>query len=114
MARTNVAPNVITTAGVAPTQTVGIADGHEFVNTGKQIVRVINADAVSRDITFVTGGTASGEPIADRTVSVPAGAVRYVGPFPTGAWNPGDKKVDIDYEVGEHDHFTIEIIDTTL
>ena len=115
MARTPIVPNTAVTAGVAPTQTAGIADGHEFLNTGKETVRAYNADAGAHTITFVTGGKVNGsggtEPIADRTVSVPATSAKYIGPFEPSIYDdPANKLVDIDYESGEEAHFEIEII----
>ena len=116
MARTPIVPNTAVTAGVAPTQTAGIADGHEFLNTGKLIVRAYNADAGAHTLTFITAGTVLGapgssEPIADRTVSVPATSAKYIGPFEPVTYNdPANQLIDIDYEAGEHDHFELEII----
>ena len=118
MARTPIVPNTAVTSGVAPTQTAGLADGFEFLNTGRQVIRAYNADAGAHTITIVTGGQVNGgggsEPIADRTVSIPATSAKYIGPFDTAIYNdPTNRLVDIDLESGEHDHFELEIITVT-
>ena len=108
MARTIIVPDTVATSGAAPTQTTGIADGHFFNNTGKQFVRCLNNDAGSKNFTFITGGTCEGEPITDRVVAVGASAIKYVGPFPIGAWNNASSQVDIDYE--DHADAEVEIL----
>lgn len=88
MARVELAVTQITRAGAPQVETVGIADGHKFANTGRAFVYARNVNTTTgRTITFVTPQEVVGLPVADLAVVVPAGSVRYIGPFPTDTFN---------------------------
>lgn len=113
MARTALTVDTVTTAGVVLATDTGIADGHSFANSdGDVILYVSNGDATARDITIQTPGTVAGkgtssEPIAERTVEVGAGAIKFIGPFAPSIFNQADGSVYVDYESGEEDHFEV-------
>lgn len=74
-------------------------DGDDFVNTGSEVLLVLNQDEVSRNVTIITPGTVDGLPVGDRVVAVPAGAHRLIGPFPKQFYNnPATGKVSITWE----------------
>ncbi len=111
--------------GLTPSPTVGIADGHMFENTpsnaryGTRFARVENTGIAARDITFITGAAVEGEAIEDKTISIPAGAVRIFGPFsprvynqPTGSTDPG--YVYIDYDAGNEADLSIEVYEVPV
>jgi len=67
----------VTSSGLAATPNPAGASGDK-VRPGS-IVRVINGSASSITVTMVTPGTYDGDlSITDRTVTVPAGAARYI------------------------------------
>ena len=58
------------------------ADGNVFDNAGgKKFVHIKNGGVGAIVATFVVPNTADGLAVADRTVSIPAGEERFVGPF---------------------------------
>lgn len=98
MARTDLTVQDIVRTGLQATYTAAIADGHMFANDGKQtFIQVINNDAASKTITIQTPATVDSLAVTDRTVAVPAGEERFIGPFPKGTYNQSDGKVYIDY-----------------
>lgn len=58
-----------------------------FVNTGKEIVVIVNGSASPVTATFTTAVTVDGLAVADLTATIPAGATHAVGPFPPGWYN---------------------------
>lgn len=84
MPRTNLPLTQITRDGVAPGAEVNAdtANNHQGVNDGRVFLLVRNAGAGAQNVTLLTPGTVEGLAIADVVVSVPAGASRYIGPFP--------------------------------
>lgn len=87
----------IVRAGLTPAFASAAGGGDEFVNTGNEYIEVINGDASSKTVTVVTPGTVDGLGITDRTVTIPAGERRKIGPFPTGTYNNASSKVQITY-----------------
>ncbi len=115
MARADITAVQVTTAGAAQAATVGAADGHMFINTGVERVRVENINgAAARDVTFVTPGTVDGDlAVADRTVSIPANGIRMFGPFPKRPYNQiagaDAGKVYVDPDSGTPTDIKIEV-----
>jgi|GEM_PF-661066 len=90
MARELKTPQSLSSAGVEPTFTAAVADGHKIPNNGRMILYVKNDDASSKTITVQTPGSVDGLAIPDRTVAVPAGEERVIGPLDTGTYNMRD------------------------
>ncbi len=98
MPRQEVPLTQITRAGIVPASEVTpvAVDDLKFTNDGQVFVLVRNSGAGVNTATFVTPGSVDDQAIADRDVSVPATASRYVGPFPATQYNQGDGTVYID------------------
>lgn len=102
MPRATLVATEITRAGVAaPAETTGDPSGnHQFANDGKSflLVRNSNAGSTARTVTIETPGTVDAQAIADVAISIPAGASRYIGPFPPSVYNSdGLVLVDVDH-----------------
>ncbi len=98
MPRQDVPLTQITRSGVTPaTEVTPVAvDDLKFINDGHVFVLVRNTGAGANTATFVTPGSVDEQAVADRDVSVPAAASRYVGPFPASQYNQGDGTVYVD------------------
>lgn len=89
---------VVARAGLTPSLAAVAAGGDEFSNEGYTFVELRNGHgSASRTITFVTQSTVDGQAVADRTVTVAAGARALVGPFPTGTYNNANDRVAMTY-----------------
>lgn len=58
---------------------------------------VKNDDASAITVTLVTQGTVDSQAVADRTVTVAAGAIKLIGPFPTATYNDSSGNVQVTY-----------------
>ncbi len=100
MARTVLTVQEIARTGIVPAYVAGDAtNDHEFVNDGKTFVHVKNGGGAPIDVVFQTPGSVDGLAVADRTVSVGAGAEKMIGPFPTTTYNQSGGKVYLDLTV---------------
>lgn len=99
MPRTNITVVEITRAGVAATEVAGdTVNGNQFDHGARTFLRARNADgAAPHTATIQTPGTVDTLAIADRVVSVPASATRYIGPFTTD-YRQSDGKVYVDVD----------------
>ena len=70
----------------AYTGSLKIADTHFVNNDGKTLLHLKNGTGEAT-ITIATPQTVDGLAVADRAVTVPANAERFVGPFPPGIYN---------------------------
>lgn len=61
---------------------VAVAGSDIFVNDGKTIVLVNNADVSVNNVTIITTKTIAGLAVANRPVVVAAGEIESIGPFP--------------------------------
>ena len=86
MARTDITKVKPTDAGINPTPTVGQADGHMFPINGDEVIVVANSGASARTFSIVTPRAVEGLNVPDQTVSVPAGARRYIGALEPGIY----------------------------
>lgn len=94
MPRTQVVPQSIQRAGAIPTYNPAtVTDGDSFVNDGRTWVHVKNGSASPVTLTIAVPQTVDGLDVADRTVSVAAGAEKVIGPFPTTTYNQIDSSV---------------------
>lgn len=71
--------------------------GDTFVNTGRELLFIANGDVSDMTLTIVTPVTLGGQAVADRTVTIPAGESRLIGPFPPGVYNNAAGGVDLTY-----------------
>lgn len=77
------------TNGQEVTGVAAAGGGDVFPNTGKEIVIFKNGDASSKTVTFVTPATLDGLAVTDLAVTVAAGELRAIGPFPPGIYSVG-------------------------
>ena len=59
------------------------AGGDTFANTGAEFVHIKNGGGSQITLTIATSKTVDGLTVPDRTVAIPAGEERYVGPLLT-------------------------------
>lgn len=75
-------------AGVSIAGTAAASGGDSFANTGKEILVVRNAGGVSTcNVTLASPITVDGQAVADRTIAVPIGESRLIGPLKPGVYN---------------------------
>lgn len=100
MPRVNIPITQLTDDGVAPPAATAAdaTNDHQLAfNDGRVFVEVVSTDAAAQSVTIITPGTVgSGLAVADKTVAVPAGATRYVGPLAPQVYNQPDGTVQID------------------
>lgn len=86
MARGNLPLTQIVRTGVAPAAEVtgDATNNHAMTNDGKAflLVRNANGGSTARVLTLYLNGTIDGQAVTPRTISIAAGASRYIGPFP--------------------------------
>lgn len=98
MARTALTVQVIARTGLDPAYSSANADGHSVQNTGRECVHVVNGGGGAITVTIQTPGTVDGLAVSDRTVSVPAGEDRIIGPFPVRDYNqPNTETIYVDF-----------------
>lgn len=85
--RNTITPTNILATGVTQSLSAASGDGHQFANTGEEVVIVDNDYTETITLTIVTGGTVGGLAIADVDVAVAAGATALAGPFDTAIFN---------------------------
>jgi len=114
MARASASASIIQNLGAGIDTTVAAltvmtADGFQFDNTGREWVVIHNADASSHYATVLAPGTDNGADFSPETLTVAAGKYIHFGMFSKGAFNNGGK-VQIDPEVGEHEHLYYKVL----
>jgi len=87
----------VSRSGLQPSLAAAAGGGDSFANTGNEFVYISNGGGGSITLTIVTQSTVDGQAVADRTVSVPAGESRFVGPFPTSHYNDANGRVQLTY-----------------
>lgn len=98
MARTLLATQKSTIAGIAPVFTAANVDGHYIVNDGHTVVQVKNAGGSPITVTLPTPGKVAGVDIVDPTVSIPATTGdKIIGPFDPRVFAQADGSVNIDF-----------------
>ncbi|KKN22472.1 hypothetical protein LCGC14_0914810 [marine sediment metagenome] len=80
----------------AATLVAGDVGGHEFPNSGKEFIEVVNGDASPINVTIITPGLVDGQAIGDRVVVVPATDRTKIGPFPPEKYNNANGMVQFD------------------
>lgn len=97
MARTALSVQQIAVAGLTPALTAANVAGHSFTNNEKTFLQVVNGAGAGITVTVVTAATANGEPVADRAVTVAAGATALIGPFPSFPFEAADRSINVDF-----------------
>ena len=83
--------------GTAPTYAAASGGGDEFTPGNHVFFHLKNGGGSSVTATFVTPGTAFGQPIADVAVTVGAGTDQMIGPFPAEEFKGNDGLVAVTY-----------------
>lgn len=102
MPRVEITKTQIDRGGVAPAaeQNSDATNNHFLVDDGRTVLLVRNNNAGVQTLTIeIPGEVDSGINNADREISIPAGASRYVGPFNNRYWQPGTNQVYINPSV---------------
>lgn len=63
-----------------------VSASDDFVNDGQTKIIIDNADASVNNVTIITTQTVAGLQVADRPVTVDAGTVEIIGPFPVSLY----------------------------
>lgn len=100
MARTDlpVVASADTGADLAGAAVAAAVDGHQFVDNGRRLLYVENADASSHDVEVQVARTVEGLPVGPQVITVPAGEHRIAGVL-TGDYRQSDGKVYVDVPV---------------
>lgn len=97
MARTALTVKQISRSGVALGPTAANAEGHSLVHYENLILYVANGGGSPITTTIQTPGTVDSLAVSDRTVTVPAGSNRFMGPFPKAHYRQADGTVYVDF-----------------
>ena len=87
MARTALTVQDIVATGLTPAYPSANVDGHSVPNDNKTFLTVKNGGGGACEVTVQTPRQEDGLDLAERVVSVPAGAERDIGPFPPKSYN---------------------------
>lgn len=90
--------NQIDLGGVEYALESAAAGGDTFVNNGKSIFVIDNADASPHTVTFNTPGKIKGVDIDNPAVTIPAGETHFIGPFDTSIFNGATGTVAVTYD----------------
>lgn len=100
MARTQLSVQKILSSGLNATYTAATVDGEAFNNAGEDvIIHIKNGGAGAVQLTVQTPMQQDGLDVAERTVSVPAGEDRFVGPFQRSIYSKVDATLEIPHAV---------------
>jgi len=84
--------------GLEATYASCASGGDEFLNTGDEFIHIVNGAGVEQTVTIVTQATVDSQAVADRSVAIPAGEERFIGPFATSTYNDANGKVQLTYD----------------
>lgn len=104
MARVSLARQLLADTGLLAAYTPAVVEGHAFENNGKAILHIRNNAGSPVDVTIRSGYVRSGLKLADRVISVAAGASIFVGPLDPQVYNQTDGgagQVYVDYSATE-------------
>lgn len=82
-----ITPTNLAATGVTQSLAVASGDGHQFRNSGKELMIVKNDHTETITLTIVTGGQVGGLDIADVDIAIDAGDSALAGPFETAIFN---------------------------
>lgn len=69
----------------------------KFLNTGEELLLITNGSGSSYTATFPAFNAPDGLSVSARTVTIPAGHAKLIGPFPGTVYNDPQKKVNIQH-----------------
>lgn len=96
MARTVLATQRTTRAGIALTFSAAPVDGHGIDNAGEDVMLYVkNGGASPITVTVLTPRTIDGLALPDLTVTIPNAGERIIGPFPNDLYAAEDTELDI-------------------
>lgn len=93
----------IVEAGLEASYSAAAGAGDDFINTGREMIHIKNADASDTTITVTAQKSSTTKKgfgavaKSDSVVVVTAGEERFIGPFPTTAFNDGNGKAQVTY-----------------
>lgn len=97
MARTEIAVQSVSLAGVTPAFAAAFVDGNMFKNDGNVIIEVKNASASPVTVTIQTPAKVGGVDLAEIVVTVPAtNGDKVIGPFDPSLFNQAGGMVYLD------------------
>lgn len=97
MARSALTVQQIARTGIVPSYAAANVAGNSLANSGKEFLHIKNGAVSSITVTIETPGTVDGQAVADRTVTIGAGAEKMIGPFPPQTYNQDSGEVYVDY-----------------
>jgi hypothetical protein len=104
MPRTEIPVQTISRAGVVPPAQTDSDEANGMVivhNDGRIYVEIESTDAGSQTVGFAIPGLVDGEPVDDKTVTVPAGEIRVAGPWPRRTYNQSDGSLNINPSIDD-------------
>ena len=85
-------------SGLLKSLAAAAVGGDEFVNTGSEFILIENASVGVITLTIATPQVIDTDlQVAERTVALAATSDYLIGPFPTGAYNDANAKVQLTY-----------------
>lgn len=97
MARAALAVQDTNSSGLLASYTAASVDGHAFDNSsGLVLLHVKNGSGVSTTVTLDIPGTVDGVAVSGKTVTVAAGAEKFIGPFKKAIYNQDDAESLVD------------------
>lgn len=90
---------IIVEAGIAITYATPAGGGDAFANNGSQFIHVVNANGSTITVTITAATTTADNATfgkltkSNGSVSIANGASKYIGPFPTVAFNDASGNV---------------------
>ncbi len=106
-------PSILDASQISPSRAASDVTGkvltapdvETFSNTGKEFLWVShdNGSGEASDLTITTHKTVDGQAVADKVVTIGAGELHLVGPFPTEIYNDADDEVTIALSGGRLD-----------
>ena len=101
--------------GIVPTYVAADAtNGHEFTGSGKEVIHVVNASGGAVVMTIITNMTQDGLAVADKTVSIAAGAERICGAWLQSVYHGSSASlVQFDFDVDTSITFSVFKINTS-
>jgi hypothetical protein len=97
MARSVLAVQTPTFAGIVPAFTAANVDGHSIANDGSTVLHVKNGGGAPINVTCQTPAKFAGLDVAEDIVSVSNGSEKIIGPFSPAAFNQGAGEVYVDF-----------------
>lgn len=87
----------LTRAGVTPAFTAADVTGNTFTNDEHTWLVVKNGGGSSITVSLDILPTIDGQPVTDRTVTVPAAGERWIGPFPSAYYSNASGLVTVTF-----------------